>query len=127
LRQKQPKGEQHSTSKNQGNCKFVRRPIRRTNAFHELFYWRFDSALVSEISPPPTTKRPAATPRITMILKWFLEHFGHFFTGSKTVLFPPVFTFFRSRSTGYAPSKTQKPAKKACIFASGKKSPTCSY
>ncbi|HLP92779.1 MAG TPA: hypothetical protein VK168_02040, partial [Saprospiraceae bacterium] len=46
--------------------------------------------------------------------------------GQKLVLFPPFFTFFQSRNSGYASSKTQKLTKKAQIFDSGRKSPTCS-
>ncbi|HLP96443.1 MAG TPA: hypothetical protein VK168_20520, partial [Saprospiraceae bacterium] len=46
--------------------------------------------------------------------------------GPKTVLFPPFFTFFQSRNSGYASSKTQKLTKKAQIFDSVRKSPTCS-
>ncbi|MBN8679160.1 MAG: hypothetical protein J0M29_13105, partial [Chitinophagales bacterium] len=45
----------------------------------------------------------------------------------KTVLFPPFFTFFQSRNSGYASSKTQKLTKKAQVFDSVRKSPTYSY
>ncbi|HRI58149.1 MAG TPA: hypothetical protein PK228_00420 [Saprospiraceae bacterium] len=37
------------------------------------FYRRFESAFVSEISPPPTAKRPSVIPRIIMILRGVYE------------------------------------------------------
>ncbi|HLP93669.1 MAG TPA: hypothetical protein VK168_06510, partial [Saprospiraceae bacterium] len=46
--------------------------------------------------------------------------------GPKIVLFSPFFTFFQSRNSGYASSKTQKLTKKTQIFDSVRKSPTCS-
>ncbi len=55
-----------------------------------------------------------------------LEHVGDFLAGPKIVLFPPFFTFFQSRNSGYASSKTQKLTKKTQIFDSVRKSPTCS-
>jgi len=41
------------------------------------------------------------------------------------VLLSPVFAFFQSRSPGYGPSKTRKPAKEALIFGSCRKFQTC--
>ncbi|MFM7152784.1 MAG: hypothetical protein ACKOZV_01515, partial [Bacteroidota bacterium] len=38
-------------------------------------------------------------------------------TESKTAHFSPFFTFFQLRSTGYAPSKTQKLTKNQPVFA----------
>jgi hypothetical protein len=43
-------------------------------------------------------------------------------TESKTAHFAPFFTFFRLRSTGYAPSKTQKLTKNQLVFANGRES-----
>jgi hypothetical protein len=54
------------------------------------------------------------------------EHVGGFLAGPKTGLFWAFFTFFQSRNPGYAPSKIQKLPKKNLIFASSRKSPTCS-
>jgi hypothetical protein len=39
---------------------------------------------------------------------------------SKTAHFSPFFTFFQLRSTGYAPSKTQKLTKNLPVFANGR-------
>jgi pyruvate-formate lyase-activating enzyme len=41
---------------------------------------------------------------------------------SKTAHFSPFFTFFQLRSTGYAPSKTQKLTKNHPVFANGRES-----
>jgi hypothetical protein len=41
---------------------------------------------------------------------------------SKTAHFSPFFTFFQLRSTGYAPSKTQKLTKNQPVFADGRDS-----
>jgi membrane fusion protein (multidrug efflux system) len=41
---------------------------------------------------------------------------------SKTAHFSPFFTFFQLRSTGYAPSKTQKLTKNQPVFATGRES-----
>jgi hypothetical protein len=41
---------------------------------------------------------------------------------SKTAQFSPFFTFFQLRSTGYAPSKTQKLTKNQPVFATGRES-----
>jgi len=41
---------------------------------------------------------------------------------SKTAHFSPFFTFFQLRSTGYAPSKTQKLTKNQPVFAKGRES-----
>ena len=41
---------------------------------------------------------------------------------SKTAHFSPFFTFFQLRSTGYAPSKTQKLTKNQPVFANGRDS-----
>jgi hypothetical protein len=41
---------------------------------------------------------------------------------SKIVHFSPFFTFFQLRSTGYAPSKTQKLKKNQPVFANGRES-----
>jgi hypothetical protein len=43
-------------------------------------------------------------------------------TESKTAHFSPFFTFFQLRSTGYAPSKTQKLTKNQPVFANGRES-----
>jgi hypothetical protein len=43
-------------------------------------------------------------------------------TESKTAHFSPFFTFFQLRSTGYAPSKTQKLTKIQPVFANGRES-----
>jgi hypothetical protein len=40
---------------------------------------------------------------------------------SKTAHFSPFFTFFQLRSSGYAPSKMQKPTKNQPVFANGRK------
>jgi len=40
----------------------------------------------------------------------------------KQAHFSPFFTFFQLRSTGYAPSKTQKLTKNQPVFANGRKS-----
>jgi hypothetical protein len=40
---------------------------------------------------------------------------------SKTAHFSPFFTFFQLRSTGYAPSKTQKLTKNQPVFANGER------
>jgi len=41
---------------------------------------------------------------------------------SKTAHFSPFFTFFQLRSSGYAPSKTQKLTKNQPVFANGRES-----
>jgi len=41
---------------------------------------------------------------------------------SKPAHFSPFFTFFQLRSTGYAPSKTQKLTKNQPVFANGRES-----
>jgi hypothetical protein len=43
-------------------------------------------------------------------------------TESKTSHFSPFFTYFQLRSTGYAPSKTQKLTKNQPVFANGRES-----
>jgi len=41
---------------------------------------------------------------------------------SKTAHFSPFFTFFQLRSSGYAPSKTQKLTKNLPVFSTGRES-----
>jgi hypothetical protein len=44
------------------------------------------------------------------------------FAESNVLYFSPFFTFFQLRSTGYAPSKTQKLTKNQPVFANGRES-----
>jgi len=52
----------------------------------------------------------------------YLELVQDSLTESKTAHFSPFFTFFQLRSTGYAPSKTQKLTKNQPVFANGRES-----
>jgi hypothetical protein len=52
----------------------------------------------------------------------YLELVQDSLTESKTAHFSPFFTFFQLRSSGYAPSKTQKLTKNQPVFATGRES-----
>jgi len=56
------------------------------------------------------------------IIDFVLELVQESLAESKTAHFSPLFTFFQLRSTGYAPSKTQKLTKNEPVFAIGRES-----
>jgi hypothetical protein len=58
----------------------------------------------------------------TICLFDYLELVQDSLTESKTAHFSPFFTFFQLRSSGYAPSKTQKLTKNQPVFANGRES-----
>jgi len=53
---------------------------------------------------------------------FFYERVQDSLAESKTARFSSFFTFFQLRSTGYAPSKTQKLTKNQPFFATGRES-----
>jgi len=57
---------------------------------------------------------------------FFYERVQDSLAESKTARFSSFFTFFQLRSTGYAPSKTQKLTKNQPAFANGRDSCTSS-
>jgi len=65
---------------------------------------------------------PEISPKVCIFRGDFLELVQDSLTESKTAHFSPFFTFFQLRSTGYAPSKTQKLTKNQPVFANGRES-----
>jgi hypothetical protein len=87
--------------------------------FQEQKYSTSENNRYPKRRPVPSAFRQCEAPPIT---KLTLELVQESLTESNPAHFSPFFTFFQLRSTGYAPSKTQKLTKNLPVFANGRES-----